>query len=352
MKIALIRREYITHLDGVNRFIALLAEGLIKLGHEPIIASWCWYGTPREMLPKWFREIHGLDVEIPIYTLKTSPCSGDPWLRIAWDWLTEGSKLLKKEGADAAVVNGVAPLRFSPKVAVNHGIDTLRVPRLYLHAARLLYRTYDATICVSNKLKEEVERKLGISCAVIPLPLKLETYRPAKPEDRDDLVVHIGTRPVKNPQISIEAIKSLRRRGLPIKLVIVGAPTTVPKEDGIEERFGVSEKEKLDLLCRAKALILPSSYEALPYVVLEAMACGTPPVVSTAVPEEVVINGYNGLRAHRLDPRDYAAALERLLTDQELWLKLSRNGREFVKQFNYIEIANKYINLIMNLYGR
>ena len=352
MKIALIRREYITHLDGVNRFIALLADGLIKLGHEPIIASWCWYDTQREILPKWFREIHGLDVEIPIYTLNGSPCSGDPWLRIAWDWLTEGSKLLKKEGADAAVINGVAPLRFSPKVAVNHGIDTLRVIRLYLHAARLLYRTYDATICVSNKLKEEVERKLGISCAVIPLPLKLETYRPAKPEDRDDLVVHIGTRPVKNPQISIEAIKSLRRRGLPIKLVIVGAPTTVPKEDGIEERFGVSEKEKLNLLCRAKALILPSSYETFSYVALEAMACGTPPVVSTAVPEEVVINGYNGLRVHTLDPRDYAAALERLLTDQELWLKLSRNGREFVKQFNYIEIANKYINLIKNLYGR
>jgi glycosyltransferase involved in cell wall biosynthesis len=87
-------------------------------------------------------------------------------------------------------------------------------------------------------------------------------------------------------------------------------------------------------------------------VALEAMACGTPPVVSTAVPEEVVIDGYNGLRVHRLDPRDYAAALERLLTDQELWLKLSRNGQEFVQQFNYIEIANKYINLIKNLYGR
>jgi len=46
----------------------------------------------------------------------------------------------------------------------------------------------------------EVERKLGISYTVIPLLLKLETYRPAKPEDRDDLVVHIGTRPIKNPR--------------------------------------------------------------------------------------------------------------------------------------------------------
>ena len=39
MKIALTRRTYITHMDGVNRFIALLAEGFAKLGHEPIIVS-------------------------------------------------------------------------------------------------------------------------------------------------------------------------------------------------------------------------------------------------------------------------------------------------------------------------
>jgi hypothetical protein len=30
----LIRREYITHLDGVNRFTASLAEGLKRLGNE------------------------------------------------------------------------------------------------------------------------------------------------------------------------------------------------------------------------------------------------------------------------------------------------------------------------------
>jgi len=39
MRIALTRREYITHLDGVNRFIALLAEGLARLGHTSFIVS-------------------------------------------------------------------------------------------------------------------------------------------------------------------------------------------------------------------------------------------------------------------------------------------------------------------------
>jgi hypothetical protein len=62
MRIVLIRREYITHLDGVNRFIALLAEGLRRLGHEVEIFSWCYRGIDRERLEEWFKEIHGLDI--------------------------------------------------------------------------------------------------------------------------------------------------------------------------------------------------------------------------------------------------------------------------------------------------
>jgi uncharacterized protein YueI len=41
--------------------------------------------------------------------------------------------------------------------------------------------------------------------------------------------------------------------------------------------------------------------------------------------------------------------LEKLLTDEELWLKLSRSRLEFVKQFNYIKIAKKYANLASEL---
>jgi len=39
MKIALIRREYITHIDGVNRFIAWLGEAFRKLGHDVVAIS-------------------------------------------------------------------------------------------------------------------------------------------------------------------------------------------------------------------------------------------------------------------------------------------------------------------------
>jgi len=57
------------------------------------------------------------------------------------------------------------------------------------------------------------------------------------------------------------------------------------------------------------------------------MAYGTPVVVSNAVPEEVVINNFNGIRVNSFNPEDYASALEKLLTDKELWLELSKMGK-------------------------
>ena len=249
---------------------------------------------------------------------------------------------------DVAIVNGVVPLRFSPKIIVNHGVFT--ASKLYHWAAKLLYRRYDAVVCVSNKLRSEVKSNLGVDCKVMPLPIKLDLYKPASPGERENVVMHIGTRPIKNPQISIEAIRILRRHGYNVKLVMIGAPIGISSNEAVEFRSGLRESEKLELLCKAKALILPSSYEALPYVTLEAMACGTPVVVSSAVPEEVVINGYNGIRVNSYDPRDYADALESLLRNEELWLRLHSNGLRFVKQFDHISVTKKYLDIIGEVY--
>jgi len=346
MRIALIRRFSITGFDGVNKFIALMAEGLAKLGHEPVIISLCHDDTKEKELTRWFKEAHGLDLEIPIYTLRHR-CGGS-WLSIAWNWWWKGSRLLRKEGVNVAIVNGVIPLRFSPKIIVNHGVFT--AGKLYHRVAKLLYRRYDAVACVSNKLRSEIRSNLGVDCKVMPLPMKLELYKPASPGERENVVMHIGTRPIKNPQISIEAIKILRRHGYNVKLIMIGAPIGISSDEAVEFRSGLRESEKLELLCRAKALILPSSYETFSYVTLEAMACGTPVVVSSAVPEEVVINGYNGIRVNGYDSRDYADALESLLRNEELWLRLHSNGLRFVKQFDHISVTKKYLDIIGEVY--
>ena len=324
MRIALIRREYITHLDGVNRFIALLAEGLAKLGHDPLIMTWCYNGIAKDQLQGWFAKMHGLSTTISIYTLQTGPCQGDPWLKMTWDWWWSGSKLLHRKGVDAVIVNGIVPLRFKPKILVIHDLGPALTFRRYLFLGKSILKSYDEITCVSNKTRGELHTS----------------------KSREDVIVHIGTRHVKNPQISIEAIRILRKRGYNVKLVIIGDQVNAPSDESIMLRRSISEEEKVKILCRAKALILPSSYEGFSYASLEAMACGTPVVVSGAVPKEVVIDGFNGIRVNSYNPVDYANALERLLEDEKLWLRLFQNEQEFVRQFNYVNIASRYLELI------
>jgi glycosyltransferase involved in cell wall biosynthesis len=346
MHIALIRRVNITGFDGVNRFIALLAEGLAKLGHDPLIITWCYNGVAKDQLPDWFAEMHGLSTTIPIYTLQTKPCQGDPWLKIAWNWWWRGSKLLRKEGVDVVIVNGAVPLRFKPKIVVIHDLGPLYSSNMfYSLLGKIILKRYNEVICVSTKTQQELYTALNIPCKVIPIPLKLDAYKSRRLDDRESIVVHIGTRSVKNPQVSLEAIRILREKGFDIKLVMIGSPIQLPRTDAIYA-FSVTEKEKLELLCKAKALILPSKYEGFSYATLEAMACGTPVVVSNAVPEEVVLNNFNGIRVSSFNPEDYANALEKLLLNEELWLKLSRNGLGFVKQFDHVRIAKEYEAMI------
>ncbi|MEM1637587.1 MAG: glycosyltransferase family 4 protein [Pyrobaculum sp.] len=350
MKIAVIRREFITHLDGVNKFVANLAEGLKQLGQDVVIVSWSHRGVRREELTDWFRQVHGLDAPIEVYTLR-GPEEKDKWATMLYEWWRKGGKLLKELGVEASIVNGVVPLGLRPKVAVAHGpIAPNLAERLVLRA---LYATYDRVVCVS---KATIEYFRGITKCdeIVPLPLKLKNYTPRPLDKREDIVVHIGTSPRKNPQISAEAVKMLRERGRQVKLVLIGGRSEIAEELAkrpyVEAAFGIDEKAKADLLSRAKALVLPSSAETFSYVALEAMASGTPPVVSAAVPDDVVIDGHNGFRIDGFDPAAYAEALERLLADDGLWREVSTNSLNFVKKLDHVEVARRYLLILESIW--
>ena len=86
-------------------------------------------------------------------------------------------------------------------------------------------------------------------------------------------------------------------------------------EFGIAERVDylgfISDSTKLrELYRRASVLALPSAYEGLPMVLLEAMSCGTP-VVGSDIPAiaEVIERGRPGLLVPVGDPGSLAEAL-------------------------------------------
>ncbi|MEM4472861.1 MAG: glycosyltransferase family 4 protein, partial [Archaeoglobaceae archaeon] len=135
------------------------------------------------------------------------------------------------------------------------------------------------------------------------------------------------------------------------RLVVIGARTShvlkaTAGKDFVDLKFNLFQKEVIEILSSSKALILPSSYETFSYAVLEALACGTPAIVSEAIPDEVVINGFNGFRVRSFNPDDYAKTLLKIFENNDEWYRISKNAVEFSKQFDHIEIAKRYLSLI------
>ena len=89
---------------------------------------------------------------------------------------------------------------------------------------------------------------------------------------------------------------------------------------------------------QASALVMPSFYEGFGFPALEAMACGTPTIVSdrSSLPEVV---GDAGLLVNPDDPAALAAALERALTDADWRAAARRAGLERAAAFTWERTA-------------
>ena len=97
-----------------------------------------------------------------------------------------------------------------------------------------------------------------------------------------------------------------------------------------QPRERVTQQELVELLNTASCLLYTSELEPFGYAPLEANACGLPTVaIAEGGIRETVIDGINGLLAPR-DPAKLAVAVDRILTDSDLFRRLSEQGKTWV----------------------
>jgi len=146
-------------------------------------------------------------------------------------------------------------------------------------------------------------------------------------------------------------IAYVEQRQDPVDLVLIGTPMLpIPAHPRIRHLGFVSDQDKFDTIAAAEALVMPSRYESLSMVALEAWALGRP-VVANARCDVLVgqcIRSNAGL--YYGDAREFAGALDALLGDPTLGATLGRHGRTYYQRhYNWPVIERHYLDMFERL---
>jgi len=110
-------------------------------------------------------------------------------------------------------------------------------------------------------------------------------------------------------------------------------------ETGLTERvvFAGYQNHPLEFLMQATVFVLPSRFEGMPNVLLEAMAAGLAVIVTDASPGplEVVEHRHSGLVVPAENPEALALAMEELAADPQLCLALGSAARRRIAALDW-----------------
>jgi glycosyltransferase involved in cell wall biosynthesis len=253
--------------------------------------------------------------------------------------------------------------------------------------SRMIRRAIRAFAAASIAINADVARSFDVGARIIPNGVDLDEFRPALQEQAraelgfngQPIVAYFGfIYPSKGFREFIESARLLRRSGTAATYLIVGGPVrgeeffhtsfgrllraagltsdhqheaeTLVKELGMEDciRFIPYTADAARIFQAADVVVAPSRGPELARPVLEAAACGRPVVTSGSIDGGgIVLPDETALLVPRRSPDSLAAALARLLGDDEGRRRLGEAARRFAEA-NFD--ASRNAERIMGLY--
>jgi glycosyltransferase involved in cell wall biosynthesis len=224
--------------------------------------------------------------------------------------------------------------------------DALQGPFILKNLDRMIaLTTYDA-----DYLEERGADPARIE--IIPNGVDLGTYHPISPElingfrERHhiptdaSMVLFVGRLvDQKGLPFLLEAMPELRRRVPEARLMVVGEgpelgrarhlARTLGIDDAVSWTGRLSEKELVSAYNTSQVVAVPSLWEGMPLVILEAAACGKPVVASnvSGMPE-FIEEGGTGFTVNPRDPGAMAGSIEQVLEDNTLARRMSDRARK------------------------
>lgn len=253
------------------------------------------------------------------------------------------------------IVRLAARLRGVPYVAHVH-----LLVRPSSAAGRLLLPLYDRmlfgpflrrahrVICLTGAMRDEVVTRFRVPrerIRVVPNGVDRGAGVPA-PDARSARELLFVGRLVgqKNVLTAVDAMAELPED---VTLRIIGDGELAPRVEARVRELGLSnvrlegrmdQAELATAYRRATALLMPSSHEGMPLVLLEALAAGVP-VVCSRIPELVEVGADAVLTVEEMTPRTLAAAVRDLLADAPARALLSARARDRSARYDWSEVV-------------
>lgn len=265
-------------------------------------------------------------------------------------------------------IRAVRPLRFEGRVLGVPGVVEKRFRwtkgPLQVVLGWLTAKLAELIFVPSRQTGREVEKDYHVTGTFV-LPnatggREIEPVQDAGDGEGDDLapgyLLYVGRLRIrKGVEVLLEAMARSEVQGAP--LIIAG---TGEQEDALRQRvveLGLqnviflgrcSATRVRSLLANAACLVVPSTYEGMPLVILEAMDSGTPVVATTVsgIPE-VVVDGETGWLVPSEDPPRLAAALTEVLSDPAEAVRRGKAGQERrARLYTPAAIAETWLNVV------
>jgi glycosyltransferase involved in cell wall biosynthesis len=263
-----------------------------------------------------------------------------------------------------------------PRVVTNTQAPPTKLYRgpirpFYLGLLRALYPRADHSIAISSGVRAEITEKFGVRpdrATVIYNAVDLEEICGHQDADRDDLVeeieripcvLNVGRlAPQKNQALLIRAFRKVRDRTV-ARLVIAGVGPLEAELRALAADLGLEhdvlfagwQPNPFRLMRKATVFALSSDYEGLGNVLVEAMATGCPVVATDCEfgPSEILQESECGILTPVGNEDELAAAITRVLQDDELRRTLSQKGRARAQAFSFESIGRAYDQLLADL---
>jgi glycosyltransferase involved in cell wall biosynthesis len=239
-------------------------------------------------------------------------------------------------------IRAVRPLRFGGETLGRPGL-TETIFRLFKAPVQIAFGCLtawlaDLVLAPSRATAGEISRDYQVrSVGVVPNVtggLNWDAVAPVASSSEIDLLFVGRLRIRKGVEVLLEAVDLLREEYPEVRLTIVGDGEQRSALEAMVERRRLSDvveflgrrspEEVRRLLTRSTALVVPSIYEGMPLVILEAMERAVPVVASavSGIPE-VVVDGETGWLVAAENPLELARALGEVKSDA---LEAARRG--------------------------